>query len=237
MSWRKQEAFKVNTSTSSDKPFNNSIHRPYHAEREKVFKYVETDTLKTDAIEASMLLMNSKHMMITTDRMNINTTDNSLNIPTKGPIKINNILEVDKSNITIKSDLKIEKTLNFGVNKHLVQRLILEPRIVMDIDDYTVCNHFIIDCNEEHAKGEIYMMPYHSYTGNKPKPGTDYLYIIHFCISANKGTLVDVDFVLDDQNITIKMISRASSFSLLWSPEGRWLIHSLGYKTKLIDTE
>jgi hypothetical protein len=61
--------------------------------------------------------------------------------------------------------------------------------------------------------------------------------MIHFCINADKESLVDIDIVLEPQNLLVKLQSRYSSLSLLWVPEGKWLIHTLGYKTRLLDIE
>ena len=233
MSWRKQEPFRVNTSTSSGKKILQD--RVYIKDNQKSFQQIETEVLKADVIESSLLMMNSKDMMITTDRINIHTVNNSLQVPSNGPININENLIVEKNDVKIRGNLHVDKKLKNSMNMYLVNRVLLEPRTIFDINTYNSCNHFMIDCPVLKAKGEIYLMPFQSYTADWSPKDYEHLYIINFCINAHNDSLVDVDIVLDGQDTIIKMQSRYSSLSLLWVPEGKWLIQSLGYKTIIID--
>ena len=233
MSWRKQESFKVNTSTSSHK--NTIRDRPYLQDNQKSFQQLETEILKADIIESSLLMMNSKDMMITTERVNIHTVNNSLQIPSNGPVNINENVIVEKDDVHIRGSLHVNKKLKNSINMYLVNRILLQPRIVLDANMYNTCNHFMIDCPVLKAKGEIYMMPFQNYSAEWSPQDYEHLYVINFCVNAHKDSLVDIDIVLDNQNTIIKMQSRYSSLSLLWVPEGKWLIQSLGYKTIIID--
>jgi hypothetical protein len=237
MSWKKQSAFKVNTSTSSSLPHTVIGERPYVVDKEKSFKQVETETLKADIIESSLLMMNNKDMMITTDRLNIHTKIHSLQIPSNGPLTINNALIIDKNTVHIPGNLHLDKTLKTSTVLSRVNRLNLEPVILLDNKDYSICNHFMIVCTELNAKGEIHLNSFQSYTAEWSPTEHEDLYMIHFCVNANEESLVDIDIVLETQKLIIKLQSRYSSLSLLWVPEGKWLIHTLGYKTRLLDIE
>lgn len=233
MSWKQQSAFQVNTTVSSTPKVR--AERPYIQDKEISFYKVETEILKADMIESSLLMMNNKDMMITSDRVNIHTNVNSLNIPSNAPININENLVVDKNDAEIHGNLKVNKKFKSAMNMYLVNRLLLDKEISMDINYYKQCNHYMIDCPTLNAKGKIIMKEFHSYNSDWSPTEYEHLYIIHFCVNAHKDSLVDIDIILDTQELHVKMQSRYSSLSLLWVPEGKWLIHSLGYKTIVLD--
>ena len=52
-------------------------------------------------------------------------------------------------------------------------------------------------------------------------------------VNCTKDAIVDIDVIFKEQGLTLKLHSRNSSLSLMWLPEGKWIIHSLGYKTSL----
>lgn len=241
MSWKKQAAFKVNTTTSTSQEHlshnRNGGIRPFVNDKEKIFKRIETEILHADIIESSLLMMNSKDMMVTTDRVNIHTKYNSVCIPSNGPLTINNAVNIDKNNVSMPGNLHINKTLKTSTQFSRVNKLILEPITVLCTEDYNKCNHFVIDCQEINATGKIHLNAYRNYTADWSPTDYEYLYMIHFCINADKESLVDIDIVLEPQNLLVKLQSRYSSLSLLWVPEGKWLIHTLGYKTRLLDIE
>lgn len=233
MSWKHQSAFQVNTATSSTPKVR--AERPYVEDKEKRFYKVETEILKADMIESSLLMINNKDMMITSDRVNIHTNVNSLNIPSNAPININENLLVDKDDVEINGCLTVNKKFKSTMNMYLVNRLLLDREIVMDINYYNRCNHYRIDCSTLNAKGKIIMKKFDLCMSEWSPTEYEHLYIIHFCVNAHKDSLVDIDIVLDTQDLHVKMQSRYSSLSLLWVPEGKWLIHSLGYKTIVLE--
>ena len=242
MSWKKQSAFKVNTTTSTSqdhlsRPHNTNGIRPFPNDKEKSFKRVETEILTTDIIESSLLMMNSKDMMVTTDRVNIHTKTHSVHIPSNGPITINNAVSVDRNTVHIPGNLHIEKTLSTATQFSRVHKLILEPITVLCSNDYAKCNHFMIDCPERNATGKIHLNAFRNYSADWSPTEHENLYMIHFCVNATNETLVNIDIVIEPQKLCIKLQSRYSSLSLLWIPEGKWLIHTLGYKTRLLDIE
>jgi hypothetical protein len=199
------------------------------------FKRLETEILETDIIESSLLMINNKDMMVTTDRLNIHTVDNSIQVPSNGPIKINNTLQVDKDTVRIHGNLELDQELQFGVRTRKVRRITLEPELRIEKLDYKQTNIFIFDCIDINSKSNITLAPYdmteHVVSLNK----IEYLYSIQFMVNAGKDTLVDIDIHIPEQEVVIKLHSRFSSVSLLWVPEGRWLVESIGFKTTVLD--
>jgi len=236
MSWKKSGAFKVNheiTIGNTNKP-----ERPYMRtiEKEMAFKRLEVDVLQTDFVESKLLMINSKDLMITSDRVNLNTKQNSIQIPSNGPIKINNTLKVHEDTVQVNGNLQIENEFRLGSYRTLVQRLDLNPRTLLDKNDYKKSNTFVINCTSPKSKGEIILTPYQSYQATWAPNKIEYLYTINLVVNAKPEALVDIDIVLPKQDITVKLLSKYSSVSLLWVPEGRWLIQSLGFKTTIINT-
>ena len=174
-------------------------------------------------------------MMVTTDRLNIHTVDNAIQVPSNGPIKINNTLLVDKDTVRIHGNLQLDQELQFGVRTRKVRRITIEPELRIEKLDYKRSNIFIFDCVDINSKSSITLTPYdmteHIVSLNK----IEYLYSIQFMVNASKDTLVDIDIHIPEQEVVIKLHSRFSSVSLLWVPEGRWLIESIGFKTTVLD--
>ena len=234
MSWKQAGALKTEQSFSVPKSVSHPT-RVMQTTKEVVFKRVETEILETDVIESSLLMINNKDMMVTTDRLTIHTVDNSLEIPAIGPVKINNILQVDRDTVRIHGNLELAQELQFGVRTRKVRRIMLEPELHIEKLDYKQTNIFIFDCVDINSKANVTLTPYdtseHIVSLNK----IEYLYSIQFIVNANKDTLVDIDIHIPEQEVIIKLHSRFSSFSLLWVPEGRWLVESIGFKTTVLD--
>ena len=236
MSWRKSGAFKVSNEVTvghKDKP-----EGPYMRtiEKEMAFKRLEVDVLQTDYVESSLLIMNSKDMMITSNRLNIQSKQNSIHIPATGPIRINKAVKIHEDTVQISGNLQVENEFRLGTCRTLVKRLDLQPRTLLDKTDYKGSNTFVIDCNEKKSKCEIVLTPYNAFTAEWSPNKIDYLYTINFLVNASPDALVDIDISIPKQDLCIKLLSRYSSISLLWVPEGRWLVQSLGFKTTIINT-
>lgn len=236
MSWKKSGAFNVSNEITIG--HRDVPERPYMRtiEKEMAFKRLEVDVLQTDFIESSLLIMNNRDMMVSSDRINIQTKQNSLKIPSIGPVQINKVLKIHDDTVQVKGNLQVENEFRLGTCKTLVKRLHLHPRTLLDKGDYKSSNTFVINCSEQKSKGEIVMTPYQSYTAEWAPNKIDYLYTVNFLVNAEADALVDIDISIPKQGLVIKLVSRYSSVSLLWVPEGRWLIQSLGFKTTLINT-
>lgn len=234
MSWKHAGAFKAEKSFTVPKPVTKPT-KVVPTTKDIEFKRVETEILETDIIESSLLMVNNKDMMVTTDRLNIHTVDNAIQVPSNGPIKINNTLLVDKDTVRIHGNLQLDQELQFGVRTRKVRRITIEPELRIEKLDYKRSNIFIFDCVDINSKSSITLTPYdmteHIVSLNK----IEYLYSIQFMVNASKDTLVDIDIHIPEQEVVIKLHSRFSSVSLLWVPEGRWLIESIGFKTTVLD--
>jgi hypothetical protein len=201
-----------------------------------VCKNIETEILHTDMIESSVLMVHNKDMIITSDRINIHTMENSICIPAKGAIKLNNICKIDKDTVHITGDFQVDKEFKTSVNLPLVKRIPLDEDIFLfDESNFQESNHFILDCSATSATGFLIIPPYQEYTQPWPSNNKAHLYIMNISLNTQHDSLVDIDIIIKDADITIKMHSRNSSLSLLWIPEGHWIIHSIGYKTTIIN--
>lgn len=226
MSWRNQSAFVTNEPTT-----DTSLSVPKPKAKKGVFKTVETEVLNTNAITNNYLIIDSKDVIITSDRLHINSKNNSFQIPKTGPININNTMLIDTSSTTIDGELEVTQKMRSSMHMYLVKRVIVAERVIFDKEDYNKCNHYIIDTNSKNNHNYLYLLPFNSYNDDDYPADCTHAYIIHFCVNAKKSDNVDIRVIIEDQDMIIKMSSRFSSLSLLWSPSGQWLIHSLGYKT------
>ena len=244
MSWKHQSAFVSNEPTiikhevksNPDKSVKSNQNKSVNITKEQGnFKTVETEILKTDVIDSKLLLMNGKDIIITSDRIHINSKNNSLHLSPNGNVNINNNLLIDNKITTINNNLVVKKKMKTSMNMHLIKRIIKAPRIVIDKDDYNICNHYVIDVDPKISKKEIVMLPFNTYTDDCLPMVYTHAYIIHFSVNAEKKDKVNIMIMIDEQDLTIKLESCYSSLSLMWLPNGKWVIHSLGYKTTPID--
>lgn len=237
MSWKKQDAFSVNNSITSKHDSNHHDSKKNTNDKELSIKRLETEVLQTDVIESSLLIVNNKDTMLTSNRINIHTPDNSIVIPGAGAIKINDACKIDTNNVHITGNLLLDKAFNTRVILQTVKRISLddENNFFLETNNFDESNHFILDCTRENAKGMLIVPPYRECSYNWSSKNLEYLYIMNLYINAKKESLVDVDIILKEQDISIKMHSRNSSLSLMWLPEGRWVIQSIGYKTSIIN--
>lgn len=237
MSWKRQDAFQVNTTFRSGTSQQEKQDRPYKntIDKEMSFKRLETEVLQADMIESSLLIMNNKDMMLTSNRINIHTQDNSISIPPAGAIKINEACKIDNNTVHVTGNLLLDKSFNTSVMMQSVKRLAVndENNFFLDPSNFKQSNHFILDCEKEDASSILIIPPYKEYTAQWSPTDLEYLYIMHLYVNAAKNSLVNIDIVLKEQETTVNMHSRNSSLSLMWLPEGRWIIHSLGYKTNI----
>ena len=235
MSWKRQDAFAVNT--SFERPQPNTKEGPYKhlIGDEMSFKRLETEVLQADMIESSLLIMNNKDMMITSDRINIHTQDNNIAIPPAGAIKINEACKIDNNNVHVTGNLLLDKSFNTSVILQKVKKVNMDDdnNFFIDPINFTESNHFILDCTKTDSKAMLILPPYKEYNCEWSPNNFEYLYIINLYVNASVNALVDIDVVLKEQDTIVKLHSRNSSLSLMWLPEGRWIIHSLGYKTSI----
>lgn len=237
MSWKRQDAFQVNTSYNSQTSHNNKPDLPYKhtVDKEMSFKRLETEILQADMIESSLLIMNNKDMMITSDRINIHTPKNNISIPPAGAIKINKACKIDDTNVHITGNLLLDKEFNTSVMLRKVQRIVIDKENNFNFEGifFTKANHFILDCLDSNATGMLVIPPYKDDASTWSKTNLEYLYIMQIYVNCSKDAIVDIDVLFKEQGLTLKLHSRNSSLSLLWLPEGKWIIHSLGYKTSI----
>lgn len=237
MSWKRQDAFQVNTSFNTNTNATNKPDRPYKnsIDKEMSFKRLETEVLQADMIESSLLLMNNKDMMITSDRINIHTPENTVSIPPAGAIKVNKACKIDENNVHVTGNLLLDKSFNASVMLQRVKRLPMneEQNFFLDPSNFKESNHFILDCTNTKSIGMLMIPPYREYSSMWTPTSLEYLYIMHIYVNSTKESIVDIDIVLKEQETSVKLHSRNSSLSLMWLPEGRWIIHSLGYKTSI----
>ena len=235
MSWKRQDPFNMNDNVDLEK--KNRPERPYMKtiEKEVAFRRLEAEIIQTDIIESKFLMMNGKDVIMTTDRLNINTPSNRIQVPNYGPVKINKVLKINENQIQVDGPIHVNNEVRFNTQKTLVKKLTLNPRTIINYEDYSTSNHFIIYSDERRAKGELVLNPYQHYTAEWSPNKIDYLYNINICLSMPSDSLVDIDIFIPHQELTIKLQSRYSSLSLLWSPEGKWLVNTLGFKTFVVD--
>lgn len=238
MSWKHQDAFQVNTSFRSSQ--REIPETPYKQmiDKEMSFRKLETEILQADMIESSLLLINNKDMMVTSNRINIHTPENSINVPAAGAIKINNACKIDSNNVHITGNLLLDNGFNAAMMLHTVKRIPMEDQnsFFLEPSNFTESNHFLLDCSNEStaAKGFLIMPPYKEYASEWSPTNLEYTYIAHLYINAHKDAMVDIDIIMKEQDTTVKMHSRNSSLSLMWLPQGKWIIHSIGYKTSIV---
>ena len=239
MSWKKQDAFvAINANT------NNSVDNIDSGGMKKstAFKCIETSLLKVDTIESRVLLINSKDLVLTSNKVNIHTTNNSISIPKYGPMVINDICTINKTDVTINGNLIINDELRTGVSLPIIKYLPFNRAT----NHFTLCksyyretNHFVLECNDYITRGTV-IVPHYNDNDNDNMRG----YILNICIDLqpnNKNSIedIDIDVIINNQcenkPLIIKMASPYASLSLLWVKTNKWIIHSIGYKTTIIN--
>lgn len=238
MSWKRTGALQTNLIVAPE--------RERHAQGPKIFKdkevsyeRVDSEIIATDMIESTVLMINNKNMIVTSDRVNIHTPENNLIIPNSGCIKINNACHIYQDDLLIPGNISVKGNFLSKTNTPLVMRIPIEkPSITFSNKNFNVTNHFVLDCPDKVAKTTITVMPYRAYSSYWSDNNLEYLYQCHFYINTSDSEcLVDIDVRLHNQDEIVKLHSRQSSLSLMWLPEGKWIINSLGFKTKLILNE
>ena len=232
MSWKKAGALKdmekVETSARPDKV----IHHATNVKKDMIFNHIETNTLETDVIDSNLLMINSKEMLVNVKRLNIQSNKNSIHIPSNAAININQSVYIDNKSTSIKGTLVTQNEQHSNIFLKKVKRVELEKCTILDNCDYRQSNNFIIECMEREIDGEIILMPYTEMCSRK----IDYLYSLTITLNlSSKQSPVEINIQIPDQNIIFELRSHYSSVSLLWLPEGKWVVESIGFKTTLID--
>ena len=249
MSWRQQSAFVVKEETIVK---NTRKASKSNATNSK-FKKLETEILKTGIIDNPYLMINGKEIIITANRLNASSKNNSFQVPADGPVNINNSLFVGDKTVKMDGVVSVSEKIKSAMNMQKIIYIPKEPRSVLDENDYIKGNHFVVDIERKGNRKEIHLMPFSRTEFYEGHHG----YIINLCVnvktndidvsssenessdseSENENTYDCVDIVVstEGQDLAIKMESCYSSLSLLWLPQGKWLIQSLGYKTTPIE--
>lgn len=233
MSWKKAGALKdmEKTETKTTKP-DKVIQHTTNVKKNALFNHIETNTLETDVIDSKLLMINSKEMLVNIKRLNIQSNNNSIHIPSNAAININKTLYIDNKSTSIKGTLVTEKEQHSNIFLKKIKRIELEQCTILDNCDYKQSNNFIIECFENEIDGEIILMPYTEMCSRK----IDYLYSLTITLNlSSKQSPVSINIQIPDQKLILELRSHYSSVSLLWLPEGKWLVESIGFKTTLID--
>jgi len=168
---------------------------------------IETGILETEVIDGGALIINNKNMMITSNELRIEIPNNKMIIPTKGPIRVSS-LSYEYSKINMDNVCVVEIDMNkYGNTQHFIfeGREKIDPNLIVRIGS---CEN--VD----------------EYT---------HLMKIHFYSDINPDIFVPFQVDILNQNLSIKLNSIHSSFSLIWLPSKRWNIGELGFKTTVLD--
>lgn len=168
---------------------------------------IETGILETEVIDGGALIINNKNMMITSNELRIEIPNNKMIIPTKGPIRVSS-LSYEYSKINMDNVCVVEIDMNkYGNTQHFIfeGREKIDPNLIVRIGS---CEN--VD----------------EYT---------HLMKIHFYSDINPDIFVPFQVDILNQNLSIKLNSVHSSFSLIWLPSKRWNIGELGFKTTVLD--
>jgi hypothetical protein len=195
MSWRKSDPF---------------ILPPEEKKRERKLvglEKIETDILETEIIAGGALIINNNDMMITSNEMRIDTPNNKMVIPTKGPIRVSS-LSYEYSKINMDNVCLVEIDMNkYGNTQHFIfeGREKIDPNLIITIGPYENVDEY------------------------------SHLMKIHFYSDINPDIFVPFQVDILNQDLSIKLNSVHSSFSLIWLPSKRWNIGELGFKTIVLD--
>lgn len=186
MSWRKSDPIKI----------SREVEKKLLG-----LEKIETDILETEIIDSGALIINNKNMMISSKEIRLETPENSLVIPERGPIQM--------SSLSMK-----------------ISRIELDSNgLVLGWDNNTYSNsHFIFESREKIGSNtsiEILPLP----LTEKNSPGIQK----HFYLDIEPDNFQSFIVKIPSQSMAIKMESPFSFFSLLWC--NKWIICGLGYKT------
>ena len=186
MSWRKSDPIKI----------SREIEKKLLG-----LEKIETDILETEIIDSGALIINNKNMMISSKEIRLETPENSLVIPERGPIQM--------SSLSMK-----------------ISRIELDSNgLVLGWDNNTYSNcHFIFESKEKmetNTSIEILPLP----LTEKNSTGVQK----HFYLDIEPDNFQSFIVKIPTQSMAIKMESPFSFFSLLWC--NKWIISGLGYKT------
>ena len=186
MSWRKSDPIKI----------SREIEKNLLG-----LEKIETDILETEIIDSGALIINNKNMMISSKEIRLETPENSLVIPERGPIQM--------SSLSMK-----------------ISRIELDSNgLVLGWDNNTYSNsHFIFESREKIGSNtsiEILPLP----LTEKNSAGVQK----HFYLDIEPDNFQSFIVKIPSQSMAIKMESPFSFFSLMWC--NKWIICGLGYKT------
>lgn len=186
MSWRKSDPIKI----------SREIEKKLLG-----LEKIETDILETEIIDSGALIINNKNMMISSKEIRLETSENSLVIPERGPIQM--------SSLSMK-----------------ISRIELDSNgLALDWNKNTYPNsHFIFESREKMGSNtsiEILPLPF----TEKNSAGVQK----HFYLDIEPDNFQSFIVKIPSQSTAIKMESPFSFFSLLWC--NKWIICGLGYKT------
>ena len=172
---------------------------------------IETDILETEVIDGGALIINNKNMMITSNELRIEIPNNKMIIPNKGPIQVSS-LSYEYSKINMDNVCVVEIDMNkYGNGNGNIQHFIFEGR--EKIDPNLIVRIGSCENIDEYT----------------------HLMKIHFYSDINPDIFVPFQVDILNQNLSIKLNSVHSSFSLIWLPSKRWNIGELGFKTTVLD--
>ena len=186
MSWRKSDPIKI----------SREIEKKLLG-----LEKIETDILETEIIDSGALIINNKNMMIYSKEIRLETPENSLVIPERGPIQMSSLsmkiyrIELDSNGVV----------LDWSNNTHLNSQFIFESREKIESD--TSIEILPLQLTEKNSEGVQK----------------------HFYLDIEPDNFQSFIVKIPSQSLAIKMESPFSFFSLLWS--NKWIISGLGYKT------
>lgn len=186
MSWRKSDPIKI----------SREVEKKLLG-----LEKIETDILETEIIDSGALIINNKNMLISSKEIRLETPENSLVIPERGPIQM--------SSLSMK-----------------ISRIELDSNgLVLGWDNNTYSNsHFIFESREKiesNTSIEILPLP----LTEKNSVGVQK----YFYLDIEPDNFQSFIVKIPSQSMAIKMESPFSFFSLLWC--NKWIICGLGYKT------
>ena len=173
MSWRKSDPIKI----------SREIEKKLLG-----LEKIETDILETEIIDSGALIINNKNMMISSKEIRLETSENSLVIPERGPIQLSS-LSMKISRIELHSN---GLALDWSKNTYLNSHFIFESREKMG----------------SNTSIEILPLPFTENSAGVQK---------HFYLDIEPDNFQSFIVKIPSQSTAIKMESPFSFFSLMWS--------------------
>ena len=217
MSWRKSDPIKI----------SREIEKKLLG-----LEKIETDILETEIIDSGALIINNKNMMISSKEIRLETSENSLVIPERGPIQMSSLsmkisskeirLETSENSLVIPERGPIQlSSLSMKISRIELHN----NELVLDWSNNIYSNsHFIFESREKIGSNtsiEILPLP----LAEKNSEGVQK----HFYLDIEPDNFQSFIVKIPSQSLAIKMESPFSFFSLLWC--NKWIICGLGYKT------